>query len=61
MAFIDFYKAFDSIDLRAIHEARNNQAVKKQYLDTLTNIYRADNARIKIYDDNQGNTVNYTP
>ena len=48
MAFIDYEKAFDSIEINAILEALKNQGIDLTYIQLIENIYKNSTASIKI-------------
>ena len=49
MAFIDYEKAFDSVEIAAVLEAIRNQGVSEVYCRVLEDIYREGTATIKIH------------
>lgn len=51
MAFIDYNKAFDSIELWAVYKAMNNARIDSRYRILLKNIYDQATFHIKINDD----------
>lgn len=50
LAFVDFEKAFVSINPKTIIEALKRQVIDSQYIETLRNIYRLAKVKVKIYD-----------
>ena len=51
IAFVDYEKAFDSVDFVPVMEALKNQGVEKPYIDILTEIYRNATAVIRLHED----------
>lgn len=48
MAFVDYNKAFDSLEHENIWEALKNQGVEKKYIRIIKNVYSNCTARIKL-------------
>ena len=42
LAFVDYEKAFDSVEHKKIRAALEKQGVKKSYIELLTNMYKAE-------------------
>ena len=51
MAFVDYEKAFDSVEFIPLMNALKNQGVEKQYTDIFTEIYRNAKAAIRLHED----------
>ena len=49
MAFIDYEKAFDSVETSAVMGALRNQGVEEVYVRTLENIYEGSTATIRLH------------
>ena len=49
MAFIDFEKAFDSVETWAVMQALRNQGIEERYVKLLEDIYRGSTATIKLH------------
>ena len=49
MAFIDYEKAFDTLDKPAIIEALENQRIEKEYIDLIKHIYDYDKTSINFH------------
>ena len=53
MAFIDYEKAFDSIEILAVLKALKDQNVPANYMQLLQNIYNSASATIKLHEVSQ--------
>ena len=53
MAFIDYEKAFDSIEILAVLKAVKDQNVPANYIQLLQNIYDSASATIKLHEVSQ--------
>ena len=51
LAFIDYEKAFDSIELAPLFDALKNQGVEKTYIDIISEIYRKATSVIRLHED----------
>lgn len=49
LAFIDYEKAFDSVEKSAVMEAMRNQGIEEAYVRTLDHIYEGSTATIKLH------------
>ena len=49
MAFIDYEKAFDSVEISAVIEALRNQGVEEAYVNILANIYKDSTATLVLH------------
>ena len=49
MAFIDYEKAFDSVEIPAVIEALRNQGVQEAYVNILANIYKDSTATLVLH------------
>lgn len=49
MAFIDYEKAFDSVDIAAVLEALKDQGIEETYIRLLDDIYKGYTGRIILH------------
>jgi Reverse transcriptase (RNA-dependent DNA polymerase) len=58
LAFIDFHKAFDSIETRHILDSMDNARIDSRYTETIKNIYANATMHVKINDNLRTNQIN---
>lgn len=57
LAFIDFHKAFDSIEIPAILKALNNARIDTRYSYLLKYLYENSTIKVKINDELTTNQI----
>ena len=58
LAFIDFHKAFDSIETRYILDSMDNARIDCRYTEVIKNIYKNATMHVKINDNLKTNQIN---
>lgn len=53
LIFIDYEKAFDSIELQTILEALNQSRIDYRYTSLIRNIYKNATSNVRLYEDTE--------
>ena len=49
LCFVDYEKAFDSVELRAVLTTLTNQGIEQQYINTIRNIYKKSTSSLRLH------------